>query len=179
MARRVHGRGGWRPRSSGSDGREGGPTGSRREHREPLPTPDGGGRGQPRVVDVDFPLGEPPEDLSERDAALEPGEGSAEAIVDAVAEGELWADAPVDVEPVTVGVVTVVAVGRSDEEHHDAPRGHGPAVQVHAAGNVARRVRGGGLVAADLLDGVGGEGAELDEVARLVMVVGEHLAGPA
>ena len=80
-----------------------------------------GSVSQPRTVEVgakrapssvDVPLGEPLQQLVERDAAFEAGERGAEAEVDAVAEGEVLADLAVDVEAVAVGEAAVVAVGR-------------------------------------------------------------------
>ena len=68
------------------------------------------------------------EDLVERDAPFQAGQGGAEAEVDAVAERQVLPDLAVDVEPVAVGEPAVVAVGRTDQEHHDAAFGHRLAV---------------------------------------------------
>ena len=84
-----------------------------------------------------------------------------------------------DVEPVAVGVAPVVAVGRADEEQHDAALGHRVAVELDVAGDVPADVRRRRLEAEELLDRVGDERRILDELAPLVGVLGEHLAGPA
>ena len=55
------------------------------------------------VVPVDVPGREAGENLVEGDGAFEPGEGGAEAEVDAVAEGDVVVALAVDVEAVGVG----------------------------------------------------------------------------
>src|SRR5512143_712314 len=80
------------------------------EHRERLPAPHRRGRCELRAGPVDLPHGEALQNLLERHPALQAGQCRAEAEVNAVAEGEVLVDLPVDVEPVTVRVTTVVAV---------------------------------------------------------------------
>ena len=148
-----------------------------------------GSVSQPRTVEVgeslarvavDLPLGEPLEHLFERDAPFEAGERGAEAEVDAEAEREVLADLAVDVEPVAVRVAPVVAVRRADEEQHDAAFGHRLAVELHVARRRTRPTCGAGrLEAQQLLDRVRDERRILDELAPLVGVLGQHLAGPA
>src|SRR4029450_12245471 len=98
--------------------------------------------------------------------------------MDAVAEGEVLADLPVDVEAVPLGVAAVVAIGRAHEGHHArAPR---PllAVVLDVPGDVAGDVRRGWLVAEDLLDRVRDQRRVLDELPPLIGMGGEYLAGP-
>ena len=84
----------------------------------------------------------------------------------------------VDVEAVAVVELRVVAVGRADEQHHDAALGHRLAVVLDVAGDVAGLHRRRRFVAQQLLDGVGDERAVLHELAPLVGMLGEHLARP-
>ena len=88
-----------------------------------------GSVSQPRTVDVGASRalsrstshsGNRLQDLVERHAPLEARERGAQAEVDAAAEGQVLTDVAVDVEAVAVGVAPVVAVGRADQEHHDA-----------------------------------------------------------
>ena len=144
---------------------------------------------QPRTVDVgderrvgqvDIPFGEALEDLLQRDAALQPGQRRAQAVVGADTEGQVLAVLAVDVENVAVGrELAVVAVGRADEHHHHAALGHRLAVVLDVAGDVAGHVRRGRLEAQQLLDGLRDQRRVLDELAALVGVFGQNLAGPA
>ena len=83
---------------------------------------------------VDRPVGEPGERLLERDAALHPRQRGAEAEVDPVPEGDVMVDGPVDVEPVGIRELALVAVGGAGEEQHLRARGHDVAVQLDVAG---------------------------------------------
>ena len=105
------------------DGRHGVPAAHRRRRRE---------RG---VGQVDLPLGEPLEDLLQRNAALEPGQRRAEAVVRADAEREVLAVFAVDVEDVAVGrELAVVAHRGADEHHHHAALRHRLAVDTRRRG---------------------------------------------
>src|SRR4051812_328543 len=59
------------------------------------------------------------EQAAQRDLALDPGQRGAEAVVQAVAEGEVPAVVAGHVEPGGVGEPAVVAVGRGDPQHDD------------------------------------------------------------
>src|SRR3546814_6334336 len=59
------------------------------QDRKRLPAPDHRHRGHARAGQVDLPLGEALQDLLDHDPSLEPGEGGAQAEVDAVTEGEV------------------------------------------------------------------------------------------
>src|SRR5580698_7918188 len=96
------------------------PAGSAKGSGQRLPTADGGGGSKLGPAHVHLPGREPGEELLEGDPAFEPGQCRSQAQVDAVAEGQGLALAPVDVEGVAVGEATVVVVGRSQQEHHDA-----------------------------------------------------------
>jgi hypothetical protein len=100
------------------------------------------------------PFREPLQDLFEGDATLESRERGAEAEMGAEAERQVLADVAVDVEPVAVRVPAVVAVGRSDQEHHDASFGHRLAVVLRVAGDVARHMRRRRLEPEELLERV-------------------------
>src|SRR5689334_17945403 len=119
----------WRPpaerrRSGGDDGQR-------------LPAPHGRRARLHRVLPVDLPVREPREHLVERDAALEAGQRGPQAEVDAEPEREVLRHGPVDVERVGIGVPALVAVrGRVEQQHH-APGGHGGAVVLGVAGDVA------------------------------------------
>src|SRR5439155_26578753 len=121
----------------------------------------------------------PLEDLVERDAAFESSQSGAETEVDAVAEREALADVAMDVEPVAVGKSTIIAVGRADQEDHDAALRHRLAVVLDVPADVSGDVRRRRLVPEDLLDRVRDQRAVLDELPPLVDMVTEHLARPA
>src|SRR5262245_33052700 len=127
---------------------------SAREDRQRLPAANGGGGRQPGAGEIDVPLREPLQDLLERDAPFQTGERRAEAKVDAVAEGEVLEDLAVDVEAVALGEAAVVAIGRSDQEHHDAARRYLLSVVLDVAGHIPGEVRRGRFVAQYLLDRV-------------------------
>jgi hypothetical protein len=99
--------------------------------------------------------------------------------VQAVAEAQVVAGLAVDVEAITVGEVALVAVGRAIEQHHDAALGDHLAVVLDVLGHVAGLDGGGGLVAEELLDGVRDERPVGRDLASLVGVLAEGLAGPA
>ena len=64
---------------------------------------------------------EPPEERADSDLALEAGEGSAEAVVDAGAKGEVGVGVvALDVEPVRIGELRRIAVGGAEQRHHEA-----------------------------------------------------------
>ena len=89
--------------AAGVAGRPDGVTRSLRHHqRQPLPAAHRRGVLHLGLVPVDLPGRPAPEDLLERDAALQPGQGRAEAVVRAEDEGQVQALLPVDVEPVRV-----------------------------------------------------------------------------
>ena len=157
------------------------------EQSHHVPPVNTGRVSQPRTVEVgasracapvDLPLREALQYFFQRHPSLEPRERGAEAVVDAVAERELLADRPVDVETVAVGIAPVVTVGGPDEEQHGAACGHRPPVELHVARDVSADVRRGRLEAEDLLDRVGDEREIVDELATLVRVVGQDLARP-
>lgn len=75
--------------------------------REGLPPADGGRPGLHGAVVVDLPIREPGEDLVERDASPDAGQGRSEAEVKAVPEAQVVTDLAVDVEAVPVGVNTL------------------------------------------------------------------------
>jgi hypothetical protein len=99
--------------------------------------------------------------------------------VHAVAKAEVVVDAAADVEAVAVGEAAVVAIGRAVEHEDGAAGGDHLAVELHVGGDVAGLYGRGGLEAKDLLDGLRHQAAVLDQLAALIGVVGEDLAGPA
>src|SRR5262245_38977487 len=105
-------------------------------YRERFPASHRRGGCEPGAAAVDFPFGNALQDLLERDATLETGQCRTEAEVATVAKGEVLVDLPVDVEAIAVPETTVVAVGGSDEEHHDAARRDRPAVDLDVACDV-------------------------------------------
>ena len=151
----------------------------RRDTGSDCPAPDDGGRRHARVGGVDLPVGEPLEHLFQDDPALEAGQRGAEAEVDPVPEARCWPIGPVDVEAVRVVEAAVVAVGGVVQEEHGAARGHGLAVQLDVPGDVAAGDRARRLEPQQLLDGVADERRVLGDLAALVGVVAEDLAGPA
>lgn len=107
------------------------------------------------------------------DPGFHSGEGGAEAVVDAVAEGEVVAGAAGDVEAVGVGEVAGIAVGGSeaDEEHGAGGKvdaGHGD-----GAGGGAEQAMHGGVPPEDFLDGGGEQVGAIGEELCLVGVRGE------
>jgi hypothetical protein len=93
-----------------------------------------------RVGQVAVPLGEAVEDLVERHAALDPGERIAQAVVEAVAEGQVRQPLAVDVEAVAVHEPPVVAVRRAHQADDHAALGHGGPVELRIAGDIAADV---------------------------------------
>src|SRR5262249_20670031 len=121
------------------------------EHRERLPAPNRRSRRELGVRAVNFPLGEALQDLLKRYPPFEPRQRRAKAEVGAVAEGEVLADLPMDVKPVTVRVSTVIAVGRPDQKQHDAALRHRLTLDLDVACHVPAYVRRRRLVAENLL----------------------------
>ena len=107
---------------------------------------------------------------------FEPGQGRAQAEVDAVAEGQVMVDLAVDVEPVGVGEPPLVPVARGGQQEDGAPGGHHLAVVLDVLGHVPGLHRRRGLEAEQLLDGVRHQAAVLDQLGALVGMVGQHLA---
>ena len=136
-------------------------------------------RARSGLVVVDLPVGEALQHLVERDPALQAGQRGTQAEVDAVAEGEVATDVAVDVEAVAVREVALVPVGRAVEQDHDAALGHRLAVVLDVTLDVAGLHRRRRLVAQQLLDGVGDERAVRHQLAALVGMAAEDLAGPA
>src|SRR5947209_19942728 len=127
----------------------------------------------------DGPLREAFQYLFERDAALEPGERGAEAEVDTEREREDAGGFAVDIEPIAVGEATLIAVRRTHDAGDHSAGGDRAAREVHVLDRVAGVLHARRLVAEELLDRVRNEGRVLDELAALVGVVREDLAGPA
>src|SRR6202044_2604878 len=152
---------------------------SRRAHRQGLPTTDGRGVGPLGLVVVDLPFGEAVQPLVERDPSLQPRQRSAEAEVDAVAEGLVAADLAADVEAVPLGKVAFVAVGRAVQQHHDAALGHRLAVELDVSGDVTGLHGRGRLEAQQLLDGVVDERPVGHQLGPLVRMATQDLAGEA
>ena len=122
---------------------------------------------QPRTVEVGVSLarsvstshsGKRCKHLVERHPAFEARQRGAEAEVGAVAEGEVAARVAVDVEPVAIRELAVVAVGRPGQEEHRAALGDRVAVELDVPRGAAPDVRRGRLEAQELLDGVRDEG---------------------
>src|SRR5262245_41006177 len=105
-------------------------------YRERFPASHRRGGCEPGAGAIDFPLRETLQDLLERDATLEAGQRRAEAEVGAIAEGEVLVDLPVGIEAIAVREAAVIAVGGSDEEHHDAARRDCSAVDLDVARDV-------------------------------------------
>ncbi len=112
-------------------------------------------------------VGEAGEQRGERDRAFEPGERSAEAEVDAVAEGEVAIVGSLDVELVRLVEVLGVAVGCRERDDHLASRGDRHPSDRDVLGCVAeRRVGDRCVVAHDLLDETGHERRDPPSRAR-------------
>ena len=90
------------------------------------------------IVPVDLPLGKPLDDLVEDNPAFEARESGAESEVEPITETEVMVDAAVDVEPLPVGKVALVAVARSVEQHHDASLGHRLPVDLDVSPHIPR-----------------------------------------
>ena len=89
-------------------------------------------------------------------------------------------DVPVDVERVAVGRERpVVVVARGQDHHQGAARGHDLAVELDVAGHDATGLEGRRLEPQDLLHRVRDQGAIVVQLAALVGVLGEDLAGVA
>ena len=144
-----------------------------------LPAAHGRRAALHRVLVVDLPVGPALQHLVERDAALEARERGTETEVQPVAEAQVVTDLAVDVEAVAVGEPPVVAVRRPVEQHHDAALGNDLAVVLDVARDVARLDGRRRLEAEELLDRLRDERAVGRDLAPLVGVLGEHLAGPA
>ena len=154
-----------------------GPSGHDRRQR--VPAPHRRGRRPPGALPVHVPLGEPIEDLVERDPTLHAGERSAQAVVGAVTKREVRTDLATDVEVVGVVEPALVTVGRGDHQEHGAPGRNGLAVVLDLLGDVTGDMWARRLEPQELLDGVGHEGAVVDQLAALVRVLGKDLAHPA
>ena len=100
--------------------------------------------------------------------------------MDAVPEREVLLDVPVDVEGVAVGWERpVVVVARGQDHHEGAARGHDLAVELDVAGHDATGLECRRLEPQDLLHRVRDQGAIVVQLAALVRVLGEDLAGVA
>ena len=84
-----------------------------------------------------------------------------------------------DVENIAVGrELAMVAHSGADQHHHRAALGHGLAVELDIAGDVAGDVRCGRFEAQQLLDRLRNQRRVLDELTALVGVLGQNLACP-
>ena len=132
-----------------------------------LPGIDAGRVSQPRTVDVgasrasDRSTSQSGNRFSSSSSATRPSSrasGGAEAEVDAVPEREVLADLAMDVEPVGVVELALVAVGGADEEQDRAALRDGLPVDLDVARDVAPDVGRRRLEAQQLLDRVGDAG---------------------
>src|SRR6476659_1426891 len=106
-----------------------------------IPAADSRCRGECRVGHVHIPLGEPLQDLLQRDPALQPGQCRAEAVVGSHAEGQVLPHFAMDVENISVGrELAMVAHSSADQHHHRASLGHRLVVDFDIAGDIARYV---------------------------------------
>ena len=130
---------------------------------------------QPRTVEVRdrralsmsmSHLGNRLQHLLERDAPLEASQWCAEAEVGAAPERQVAARFAVDVEPVRVVEVALVAVRRGEHQQQRAARRHGLALILDVFGDVAGDMRPGWLIAQQLLDRVRDQRPVLDEFRR-------------
>ena len=97
-------------------------------------------RDAPQARGVHLVFGHQVEHHVERDPAFHPGEGRAEAAVDAVPEIEVVPGRyPVDIESVGFGKGPLVAGCRAVDQHDDAVGGNGRPVQCHVARAVPKR----------------------------------------
>src|SRR5262249_59609585 len=113
------------------------------------------------------PIGKALQDLVESDAALEPRERVAQAVVNAVAEGEVLTDIAPDVEAVWILVLTVVTIRGTSEAHHGTPGRHDLAVPLDVARHVTGDVRCRRLESPERLDCVRNERSVPHERAPL------------
>lgn len=118
-------------------------------------------------VDVDLPVGEPREELLERDAGLHASERGTEAEVDAVSERQDLADVAVDIEPIGVLPATLVTVPGAQQQEDRAPLRNGDTVDLRLACDNAADMRRRRLEAEQFLDGVGNQRLIGDELASL------------
>ena len=109
------------PADAGGAAGDDGDAAHRDHRRHRVPAAHGRGRRPAGRVEVDLPLGPPVQHLVEGDPSLDAGEGGAEAVVGAVAEGERLADLAVDVEAVGVVEAPLVAVAGRDHQQQRAP----------------------------------------------------------
>src|SRR3954452_20150680 len=89
---------------------------SRKGDLETFPAPNGRRRCQLQRVVTDVPLGQAVEQLLERDFGLESREVGAEAVVDALPEGEMWAVLAADVVDIGTAITLRVAIRRSHQQ---------------------------------------------------------------
>src|SRR6185312_14188643 len=112
--------------------------------------------------------GEAAEQGGERYQALEPGQPGAQAVVNAVAEGQVAGVRPGDVEFIRVVVSGRVPVGRGQrDEHLGEGRDDDPAEGDVLGGVPERRVRHGRVPPQDFLDRVRYQGWVGDECVAL------------
>src|SRR5882757_5561859 len=121
------------------------PGSSRQDEAELLPSPDRGRGRQPGGVVVDVPFRPAVEQLVERDPALQTRQVRPEAVVHALAEGDVRDVVAVDVECVGFGVSAGAAVGGAEQQQHRAAGRHGGAVALEVARHPPGDMRTGRL----------------------------------
>ena len=99
--------------------------------------------------------------------------------MDAIAEREVMPRLAMDIEPVGILEPTLIAIRRRRQQQHDTAGFHDLAMVLDVLGDVARLDRRRALVTQQLLDRFGIEGRILDQLASLVGMLGQHLAGPS
>jgi hypothetical protein len=109
----------------------------------------------------------------EHGLGLDAGEGGAEAVVDAVAEGEVLVGGAADVEAVGVGDERGVAVGGGEVEEQALADLESLAAELEGLVDPPRNDLHGGVVAEHLLDGGGDEGGVVAQGGPLLGVAGE------
>src|SRR5881628_3460769 len=136
-------------------------------HRERLQSPQREALAVLRLVRDELELREPPHERVDGDLPFHAREGSAEAEVNAPAEGDVAVVGPGEVETIRVGELGGIAIRSADEGHHHLTLADRPAADRDVRARDARSALHGTIVAQQLLDGTPDEPGRLAEPTEL------------
>ena len=120
------------------------------------------------MVVVDVPFREALENLLQRHAPFEACQRGTDAHVDAMPKTEMGARLAMNVETIAVDEAPVVAVGGTDEQHHDAARGNCLAANLGVSQKIPPDGGARRLEANQLLDRLWNQRGVVDEVSTLI-----------
>src|SRR2546428_3784150 len=136
-------------------------------HRERLQSPQREALAVLRLVRDELELREPPHERVDRNLPFHAREGSAEAEVNAPAEGDVAVVGPGKVETIRVGELGGVAIRGADEGHHHLTLADRPAADRDVRARDARGALHGTIVTQQLLDGTRDEPGRLAQPTEL------------